>query len=71
MIDGVEITGGAGPAEAAAVVAVITHILEVEHVASVSRPRSHRPPAWMRAAFPRDPDDPLDIIIPDHRGDPL
>lgn len=71
MSEGIQIKGGAGPAEAAAIVAVITHILEVERVASASRPASNHPPAWVRAARPRRPDDPLDILLPEHRGDAL
>lgn len=71
MADGVEIRGGAGPFEAAAIVAVIDHVLAVEAGARASRPRSNLPPAWMQAARRRNPDDPLDVIYPDHRGDPL
>lgn len=71
MSDEIQITGGAGPAEAAAIVAVITHVLEVERVARASRPPANHQPAWMRAARPRDPDNPLDVLIPEHRGDKL
>ena len=70
MTDRIEITGGAGPAEAAAIVAAITHMLEVEQVARVSRPPGNRPPAWLRAALPRNPGDPLDAVAPDQWGEP-
>lgn len=67
-----QIRGGAEEAEAAAVVAVVGYVLEMEAAARARRPESHtRPPAWMRAGWPRHPDDPLDVILPDHRGDPL
>lgn len=71
MTEQIEIAGGAGPFEAAAIVAVISHVLEVERVALTSRPPSNRQPTWMRAAHPRNPDDPLDVLIPDQRGDHL
>lgn len=67
----IEITGGAGPFEAAAVAAVVGHLLETERIVARRRPPSHLPPAWVRAGRPRDPDDPLDMILPDHRGDPM
>lgn len=65
MTDRVEITGGAGPEEAAAIVAVINHVLAIEDVARRTRPPGNRPPAWMRAAMPRNPDDPLDFVTPE------
>lgn len=72
MTDQVQIKGGAGEFEAAALAAVVSHVLESEEVALRRRPDpAHRPPAWVRAGWPRDPDDPLDVIVPDHRGDPL
>lgn len=69
MTEQVRITGGAGPFEAAAIVAVISLVLEIERVAQVSRPGSRLLPAWVRAGRPRDPDDPLGFILPDQRGD--
>lgn len=69
--ESIQIKGGAGPFEAAAIAAVISHVLEVEKVAQASRPPNNRPSAWVRAGRPRDPEDPLDVILPDHRGDPL
>lgn len=72
MTDRIEIRGGAEAGEAAAVVAVINHVLEVEQAARSRRPTSNTtPPAWMRAGWPRRPDDPLDLVFPDHRGDPI
>lgn len=72
MTDRMQIKGGAGPFEAAALAAVVSHLLETEKAALRRRPHpGHRPPAWVRAAWPRDPHDPLDVLAPDHRGDPL
>lgn len=71
MDEPVQIAGGAGPLEAAAIIAVLSHVLEVEEVAQAMRPPSNRLPAWVRAARPRNPDDPLDTVLPDHRAEPL
>lgn len=72
MSDQIEIKGGAGPFEAAAAAAVVSHVLEAERAARERRPgSSNRPPAWVRAVQPRNPDDPLAVVLPDHRGDPL
>lgn len=72
MTDRMQIRGGAGPFEAAALAAVLTHVLEAEQEARHRRPKTtNHPPAWVRAAWPRHPDDPLDLVVPDHRGDPL
>lgn len=71
MSDEMEIKGGAGPFQAAAVVTVVTQVLEEEAAARLRRPPSARPPAWMRAVQPRNPDDALEIVVPDHRGDPI
>lgn len=72
MTDRIQIQGGAGPFEAAALAAVIQHVLETERAARSRRPDTgNRPPAWVRAVQPRNPADPLDVIYPDHRGDPL
>lgn len=68
----VEIRGGAGPFHAAAIVAVIDHVLNSEAEAQSRRPpASNLPPAWVRAARPQRRDEPLDVVTPDHRGDPL
>lgn len=69
--DSLEIKGGAGPFHAAAIVAVIDHVINAEAAAKSRLPPSHLPPAWVRAARPRRPEDPLDLVLPDHRGDPL
>lgn len=72
MNDPIQIKGGAGPFEAAALVAVVNHVLHTEREALRRRPDiTNRPPAWVRAVRPGNPDDPLDVIRPDHRGDPL
>lgn len=71
MNESIEIRGGAGPFEAAAVVAVVNNVLETERAVRSRRPSSHLPPAWMRAVRPPSPDDPLAVIRPDHRGDDL
>lgn len=68
---GIHITGGAGPFEAAAVVAVVHHVLEAEREARARRPADNLPPAWMASARARRPDEPLSAITLDHRGDPL
>lgn len=67
-----DIRGGADEEEAAAVAAVVAYVLELEDVTRSRRPTSDtRPSAWMRSAWPRLPNDPLDLVLPDHRGDPL
>lgn len=72
MTDRIQIQGGAGPFEAAALAAIIDHVLESEKAARRRRPDSaNRPPAWVRAVQHRDPEDPMNAIYPDHRGDPL
>ncbi|HEX7100927.1 MAG TPA: hypothetical protein VF377_17025 [Acidimicrobiia bacterium] len=72
MSTGLEIRGGAGPFEAAAVAAVVQHVLETERALRQRPPAgSNTPPAWVRAALPRNPEDPIEWVFPDHRGDPL
>lgn len=72
MSAGFEIRGGAGPFEAAAVAAVVQHVLDTERALRQRRPNgSNGLPAWVRAALPRDPEDPIQWVYPDHRGDPL
>ncbi len=72
MSEGIQIRGGAGPFEAAAVAAVVSHVLEAEEAARVRRPgSSNQLPAWVRALHPRPSGDPVGIVVPDHRGDPL
>ncbi|MFO7292937.1 MAG: hypothetical protein C0P76_007595 [Acidimicrobiia bacterium] len=73
-IDGtsLEIRGGAGPFEAAAVVAVVQHVLDTERALRQRPPaQSNGLPAWVRAALPRHPEDPIAWVQPDHRGDPF
>lgn len=69
MTDGLQIRGGAGPFHAAAIAALIQHVLAEEEAARRIRPDSHVPPAWVRAVRPRDPSDPLDPVFPDPRGE--
>lgn len=72
MGSGLEIRGGAGPFEAAAVAAVVQHVLETERALRQRPPAvSNGLPAWVRAALPRNPEDPVQWVHPDHRGDPL
>jgi hypothetical protein len=72
MAESVDIKGGAGPFEAAVVAAVIDYVIESERKAMQRPPNgSNRPPAWVRALQPRNPEDPLNIVRPDHCGDPL
>lgn len=72
MSEAIQIKGGAGPYEAAVVAAVIQEVLESERRVRAQRPEpTNRPSAWVRALHPRNPEDPLFVIRPDHRGDPL
>jgi hypothetical protein len=48
-----EIRGGAGPFEAAAIVAVVQHVLEREAVAAATPAPRNVPNAWVRAAAAR------------------
>jgi hypothetical protein len=64
----VEIAGGAGPYEAAAIVAVITRIWAEEAAAMAQLPRPPRPPAWVRLAQGFHADDPLPVVLPDPYG---
>lgn len=50
---GIQIKGGAGPYETAAILAVITNVLEEEEGMRASRPASRVVPAWMRAVTDR------------------
>jgi hypothetical protein len=60
-----EIKGGAGPYEAAAIMAVFHRLLAESLAARAARPSVPRPPAWVRAYQPGHPDDPLDVVGPD------
>ena len=44
----ISITGGAGPMEAAAIVAVVQHVLEQEAAVRATPPARRVPPAWVR-----------------------
>ena len=72
MNDRMQIRGGAGPFEAGAVAAVVNHVLESEQAARVRRPANANGfSAWVRALHSHDSDDPLRVVVPDHRGDPV
>jgi hypothetical protein len=63
-----EISGGAGPYEAAVVAAVISRVEEEVAAGQADRPSPPRPAAWVRAYQGFHADDPLPIIRPDpHR----
>ncbi len=65
MSEVVEIKGGAGPAEAAAIAAVVAAI-ELEEAASMSRPAlPPRQSAWVQSSRPRDTHAPLPSHIYD------
>ncbi|MDH3499345.1 MAG: hypothetical protein OEM97_04430 [Acidimicrobiia bacterium] len=49
---GISIRGGAGHAEAAAVVAAVQHLLELEAAAVAAPPLPPRLPPWVLAASP-------------------
>jgi hypothetical protein len=63
----IEIKGGAGPYEAAAIVAVFNRLLAEAATARAERPALPRPPAWVRAYQTTDPDDPMPHVFPDRR----
>lgn len=53
MIGDIQIRGGIGPYEAAAVMAVIQSTLEEEERGRRHRPDDRRPPAWVRLGMPQ------------------
>ena len=63
-----EIRGGAGPYEAAAIVAVFNRLIAEAAAARSARPGLPRLPAWVRAYQGTDPDDPMPGISADYRG---
>ncbi|MDP3984220.1 MAG: hypothetical protein Q8Q52_04340, partial [Acidimicrobiia bacterium] len=63
-----EITGGAGAYEAAAIMAIIARITEEESATLAQRPRRPRPPAWVRSYQGFHIDDPLPVIRPEAHG---
>lgn len=67
----IQITGGAGAFEAAAVVAVVHHVLDSERRVAERRAAENRPSAWMASARPLQPGEVPAHAVPDHRGDPL
>lgn len=67
----IEIKGGAGSYEAAAIVAVFKRLRDEAAAARASRPTPPRPAAWVRSYQPVHPDDPLPGVVPDPQGSPL
>jgi hypothetical protein len=67
----IEIKGGAGPYEAAAIVAVFRRLRDEAAAARANRPSPPRPAAWVRAYQPVHPDDPLPEVGPDSQGKPI
>lgn len=60
------IRGGAGPYEAAAVIAVVMRLLEEEAVARSTPPARPIPPAWVRLGVPQ----PVTRFTPPVRPEP-
>ena len=65
-----EIRGGAGPYEAAAIVAVFNRLVAEAAAARAVRPGTPLLPAWVRAYQGTDPDDPMPLVTPEYRGPP-
>lgn len=63
-----EIKGGAGPYEAAAIVAVFNRLLAEASAARAVRRALPRPPAWVRAYQASHPDDPMPAVLPETRA---
>jgi hypothetical protein len=63
-----EIKGGAGPYEAAAIVAVFNRLMAEASAARSARPGLPRLPVWVRAYQGTDPDDPMPDYSPEYRG---
>ncbi len=49
----IKIKGGAGPFEAAAIAAVIQHLLDIENAGRAKPPAAPVPPAWVRSGMAR------------------
>jgi len=62
----IQIRGGAGPYEAAALAAVIVRVLEEEDVLRARRPARDVPPAWVRSGMP----EPFGRFVPPVVPDP-
>jgi hypothetical protein len=59
MADDIRIKGGAGPAEAAAIAAVVAAIEQQEREATAVRPRPIRHSQWVRAGRPLERQAPM------------
>lgn len=60
-----EISGGAEPETAAAIVAVVTHLISREEELRAHPPKPPRQPAWVLAWRPRD----VPALLPSHNYD--
>ena len=63
-----EIKGGAGPYEAAAIVAVFNRLMAEAAASLAGRPPRPRPSAWVRAYQSANPEDPLPVVLLDQTG---
>lgn len=59
MMDDLQITGGAGPEEAAAIAAVVASIEQQEREATAVRPKPIRQSQWVRAGRPLERQAPM------------
>jgi hypothetical protein len=62
-----EIRGGAGPYEAAAVLALVQRLLEEEAAIRAIRPKPPIPSAWVRAGRSPLPTEPFPKVLPEPR----
>ena len=63
-----EIKGGAGPYEAAAIVAILNRLWAEAAAARSERPALPRLPAWVRAYQGTNPEDPLPVVLLEQTG---
>ena len=63
-----EIKGGAGPYEAAAIVAILNRLWAEAAAARAERPALPRLPAWVRAYQSTSPEDPLPVVLIEQTG---
>ncbi len=61
----IEITGGAGPRETAAILAVVAHVVDETRIATASPPPPPRQSAWVLAWRPRE----IPAAMPAHSYD--
>ena len=65
MRPSIEIEGGAGPETAAAIMAVVAHLIGNEEKLRSHPPRPPRQPAWVQAWRPRE----IPALLPSHTYD--